>query len=103
MTPNLIVKINTALSNRPYFVKINDAHYTVDQVFTEAIKSLKTSGRPLEGTQLEQLYENHQIFNSGKEVQKGELFHELKFQSTMVNNQEVTIAELDLIASHAGG
>jgi hypothetical protein len=103
MSNNLIVKINTALSNRPYFVKIADPDYSIDQVFSEAIKTLKNSGRPLEGAQLEQLYQNHQIFNGGREVQKGELFHELKLQRSIANQQEITIAELDLIASHAGG
>jgi len=98
-----VVKINTALSNKPFFVKITDPNMTISRIFSEAISTLRNTGRPLESDQLHQLFEHHQIFNSGKTVQKGELFRDLSATSQNINEQNVTMVELDLISSHSGG
>jgi hypothetical protein len=100
---NYVVKINTALSNKPFFVKIMDPEMSIDRIFNEAINTLRNTGRPLESSQLEQLYSNHQIFNSGKLVQKGDLFRGLTQKAQTVGDQTVTVAELDLVTSHSGG
>ena len=97
-----VVKINTALSNKPFFVKIHDPNMSLDSIFKEAIATLKQT-KPLESQQLEQLYQAHQIFNEGKLVQKGDLFTELGKKDQAVGNMVAHIAELDLIASHSGG
>ena len=101
--PNYVVKINTALSNKPFFVKITDPNISISRIFSEAIFTLRNTGRPLESDQLDQLFQHHQIFNSGKTVQKGELFKELSATSQTINNQNVTLVELDLVSSHSGG
>ncbi|MCF2139155.1 MAG: hypothetical protein K9W44_03790 [Candidatus Lokiarchaeota archaeon] len=98
-----IVKINSALSNKPFFIKIDDPSLSVDTIFNEAIIQLKNAGKPLESQQLAQLYERHQIFNSGNIVQKGDLFSDLIKKKQVVGDQEVKIAELDLVTSHSGG
>jgi len=98
-----VVKINTALSNKPFFVKITDSEMTISRIFSEAISTLKNMGRPLESDQLSQLFAHHQIFNSGKTVQKGELFKDLSATSQSINEQNVTMVELDLVSSHSGG
>lgn len=98
-----IVKINTALSNKPLFIKINDPEMSVDRIFNDAINTLRTTGRPLESQQLTQLYERHQIFNAGKTIQKGDQFKDLSRKNQMVGDQEVMVAELDLVTSHSGG
>ncbi len=100
---NFVVKINTALSNKPFFVKIGNPDISIDRIFTEAIDTLKNTGRPLEGQQLEQLYNQHQIFNSGKTIQKGDLFSNLSQSIQNVGEQKVVVAELDLVTSHSGG
>ena len=100
---NFVVKINTALSNKPFFVKIGDSSMTISRIFSEAISTLRNTGRPLESDQLNQLFEHHQIFNSGKIVQKGELFKDLSKTTQKVNEQSVTMVELDLVSSHSGG
>jgi len=100
---NYVVKINTALSNKPFFVKITDPNMSISRIFSEAISTLRNTGRPLESDQLNQLYEHHQIFNSGKTVQKGDLFKDLSKSSQTVNEQNVTMVELDLVSSHSGG
>ncbi len=100
---NYVVKINTALSNKPFFVKIIDPNMTVSRIFSEAISTLRNTGRPLESDQLNQLFEHHQIFNSGKTVQKGELFKDLSATKQNINEQNVTLVELDLVSSHSGG
>lgn len=84
-------------------MKIQDPQISIDHIFTEAIKSLKNEGRALEAKQLNHLYENHQIFNAGKVVKKGDLFEELKSTKKTINDANVVIGELDLVASHAGG
>ncbi|MCD4716797.1 MAG: hypothetical protein K8R45_08655, partial [Desulfobacterales bacterium] len=93
----------TALSNKPFFVKIGDPDMTVSRIFFEAISTLRNTGKPLESDQLSQLFSHHQIFNSGKTVQKGELFRDLSATSQSVNEQDVTMVELDLVSSHSGG
>lgn len=103
MEKNYVVKINTALSNKPFFVKISDPEITIDHIFSEAITSLKNSDRPLEGAQLEQLYEKHQIFNAGKLVEKGDLFKELSLNEQKLGDQDISVVELDLVTSHSGG
>ena len=102
-TNTFVVKINTALSNKPLFIKIEDPDMSVDRIFTEAINTLRNTGRPLESQQLSQLYERHQIFNAGKTIQKGDLFSDLSRKNQVVGEQEVTVAELDLVTSHSGG
>jgi len=100
---NYVVKINTALSNKPFFVKITDPTLSVDRIFNEAISTLRNSGKPLESQQLEQLYKQHQIFNSGKVIEKGNLFSDLEKKAQTVGTQKVVVAELDLVSSHSGG
>ena len=103
MSNKYVVKINTALSNRPFFVKITNPDMSVDRIFSEAISSLQNTGKPLESQQLEELYKEHQIFNKGKLVTKGDLFRGLQRDTQDVGDQIVEIAELDLIISHSGG
>ena len=103
MEKNFVVKINTALSNKPFFVKISDPKISIDRIFSEAINTLKNSGRPLESQQLEQLYENHQIFNAGRSIQKGDLFADLTKTNQKLADQDITLAEIDLVSSHSGG
>ena len=100
---NYVVKINTALSNKPYFVKISDPNMSLDRIFQEAILTLQNAGKPLESQQLEQLYKQHQMFNNGRVVEKGMLFKELNKIEQQVGDQLVEIAEIDLVTSHAGG
>ena len=49
---NYIVKINTALSNKPFFIKITDPTLSVDRIFSEAISTLRNSGKPLKANNL---------------------------------------------------
>ena len=100
---NYVVKINTALSNKPFFVKITDPTMSIDSVFTEAINTLRNNGKPLESQQLDQLYKAHQIFNEGKVIQKGDLFSDLGKKEQLIGTQKVLVAELDLVSSHSGG
>ena len=64
---NYVVKINTALSNKPFFVKITDPNMLISRIFSEAISSLRNTGRPLESDQLHQLFDHHLIFNERSE------------------------------------
>jgi hypothetical protein len=98
-----VLKINTALSNKPFFVKISDPNMSIDRIFTEAINTLANTGRALESQQLEQLYKQHQIFNNGRVIQKGDLFRDLGTKIQQVGEQRVSVAELDLVTSHSGG
>ncbi|SRR6056297_1220537 len=100
---NLVVKINTALSNKPFFVKITDPDMSIDRIFNEAITTLQNTGEPLKSQQLDQLYKQHQIFNNGKLVKKGHLFKELERNEQVVGDQTVEVAEIDLVTSHSGG
>jgi len=100
---NFVVKISTALSNKPLFVRISDTTMSIDRIFVEAIGDLRNSGKPLEAQQLEQLFKQHQIFNNGKVVQKGDLFQDLDKKKQTVGEQVISLAELDLISSHRGG
>ena len=72
-----VLKINTALSNKPFFVRITDPDMSIDRIFGEAISTLNNTGRPLEGQQLDQLYKQHQLFSNGRVIQKGDLFKDL--------------------------
>lgn len=100
---NYVIKINTALSNKPFFVKITDPTMSIDRIFSEAISTLRNTGRPLESQQLEQLYKQHSIFNNGKVIGKGDLFKDLSQKQQSVGEQTVVVAELDLVTSHSGG
>ncbi|QEE16336.1 hypothetical protein DSAG12_02166 [Promethearchaeum syntrophicum] len=100
---NYVVKMNTALSNKPFFVKITDPNISISRNFSEAIFVLRNTGRPLESDQFHQLFEHHQIFYSGKTVQKGEFFRDLSTISQNINEQNMTLVELDLVSSHSGG
>lgn len=100
---NYVVKINTALGNHPFFVKIADPNLTIDRIFSEAIATLRNSGKPLESQQLEQLFTAHQLFNGGKVVQKGSLFSELERTVQNVGTQRVVMSEIDLVSAHSGG
>jgi hypothetical protein len=102
LSESYVVKINTALSNKPFFVKIHDPNMSLDSIFQEAITTLKET-KPLESQQLESLYKSHQIFNEGKLIQKGNLFNELGKHDQAVGNMTAHIAELDLVSSHSGG
>ena len=102
-TQNLVVKISTALSNKPLFVRITDDTMSIDRIFVNAIDTLHKNGKPLEAQQLEQLFKSHQIFNNGKVVQKGDLFKEIEKKSQTIGNQTLLVAELDLVSSHHGG
>ena len=101
--PNYVVKISTALSNKPMFVRIADPTYSLDKIFTEAISTLRNTGKPLESQQLEQLFKQHQIFHNGKVVGKGDLFRDLEAKTQSIGNQAVQMVELDLVSSHHGG
>ncbi|MHA1674714.1 MAG: hypothetical protein ACTSYI_13930 [Promethearchaeota archaeon] len=98
-----IVKINSALSNQPFYIKIDHQAITVDTIISESIKNLVTVGRPLESKQLESLYKSHQLFNDGKNITKGTLYQELSKKSDDVQGNAVKIAEIDMIARHSGG
>ncbi len=97
------MKINTALSSKPFFVSLNNTEMSMDRIITEAVDTLKNTGKPLEGNQLEELYKTHQIFNGGKLVEKGDLFTALKTEEQLVGDYNVNVASIDLITSHAGG
>jgi hypothetical protein len=76
---------------------------SIDGIFSEAISALQNTGKPLESQQLEQLYKEHQIFNDGRVVEKGELFKELNRKEQTIGKQNIEVAELDLVTSHSGG
>ena len=76
---------------------------SIDTIFSAAISSLRASGQALEATQLSELYQAHQIFNSNKPITKGTLFQDLHLKKEQIGEQPVTLAELDLISSHSGG
>jgi len=99
----MVVKISTALSNKPMFVRINDSGMSIDRIMTEAVATLRNGGKPLEAQQLEELMKQHQIFNNGKVIQKGDLFSDLEKKMQTVGDQSIQVAELDLISSHHGG
>ncbi len=98
-----IVKINSALSNQPFYIKIDHQAITVDTIIAEAINQLVTVGRPLESKQLESLYKSHQLFNEGRNISKGTLYQELSKKSEDVQGNIVKVAEIDMIARHSGG
>ena len=98
-----VLKINTALSNKPFFIKITDPSMSMDRIFAEAISTLQANGKPLESQQLDQLYHNHQLFNGGKVIQKGDLLRDLELKTQQVGDQHIQVAEMSLVTSHAGG
>ena len=98
-----IVKINSALSNQPFYIKIDHQSISVDTIISEAIKNLITAGRPLESKQLESLYKSHHLFNEGKNITKGTLYQDLSKKTDKVQGNAIEIAEIDLIARHSGG
>jgi hypothetical protein len=102
--PNKVLKINTALSNKPFFVNVTHLENpSLDTILTEAVSSLKAQGKPLEADQLAQLAEHHQMYNGNKVHTKGTLFNELARVSQNMGDQTVEMAELNLITAHAGG
>lgn len=98
-----VLKISTALSNKPFFVRVTDNNMSVDRIFGEAINTLNNSGRPLEAQQMDQLYKQHQLFQNGRTVQKGDLFKDLTMKVQEIGDQRVNVAEIDLVTSHSGG
>jgi hypothetical protein len=76
---------------------------SVDRIISEAIGSLRSAGKPLESQQLEQLYRQHQIYNNGKVVQKGNVFNELTKNAQVVNEQSIAMVELNFVSSQSGG
>lgn len=98
-----IVKINTALANKPFYIKIDHNQMSVDSIISESIKQLTTVGRPLASKQLEKLYLSHQLFCHGTNISKGTLFEELYRNSQEIEGKNVEIAEIDLVARHSGG
>lgn len=98
-----ILKINTALADKPYYIKIDHQEMSLDSIFSEAITELKNVGKPLESQQLAALYESHQMFNQGKTIEKGSLYSELIRNTQDMDGRSVEIAELDLVSHHSGG
>ena len=101
----IVMKICSALSNKPHYIKIDQETFSIDHVITEAIYTLKNMGRPLESSQLEQQYQSHQMYVNGQVLSKGSIFSELsdKMETKIINNQEIQVLNVDLIASHSGG
>jgi len=104
METTQIVKICTALSNKPTYVKV-DYDMSIDRIFNEAISTLRNSGKLLDADQLENLYKSHQIFANQIIVEKGFLLSDMKdqFKTQIVGDRQVFILELDLLTSHSGG
>lgn len=102
-TQEAVLKINTALSNKPIYVKISDPNMSMDRIIGEAISTLQNSGKPLESEQLSSLYQNHQMFNNGQVIQKGSLFSELSSKTQQIGTQDISVTEIDLVTSHSGG
>jgi len=101
---NKVIQINTALSNKPFFINVSNLdNPSIDTVINEAVSSLEAQGRPLEAQQLTQLYESHQLYNGNQTRAKGDLFTDLATVRKTVGEQDVEIAELTLMTSHAGG
>ena len=100
---NLIVKLASAISDKPWFVQIDSEDMSVDRIVSEAIGTLRNSGRPLECNQLEQLYKTHQLFNNGQVVKKSDIFKNLTKTSQQVQNSEVEIMELSFVSAQSGG
>lgn len=103
MKQSNVVKINTALSNKPFFIKVEDNNMTIDRIISSAIDTMKNQGNPLEAKQLEDLYKKHQMFNGSNTVLKGSILNELQPQSQQIDDQEIQIFEIDMVSAHAGG
>lgn len=99
-----VLKINSALSSRPFYVKLGTLENpSIDTIASLAIQQLNAQGKPLEAQQLEQLFDTHQIFNGNQVQGKGTLFDALAKTRTMVGEQPIELAEINLLTSHAGG
>lgn len=98
-----ICKINIALSDKPLYISITDPQMTLDSIFSEAVTSLRDSGRQLESQQLAQLYQDHQVFSKGKLVSKGASWKELEIETRDVQGETINFAEVELIRHHTGG
>jgi hypothetical protein len=97
----VVVAIKSSIGD-PTFVQIQNQNITVDAAILKAIEALKAKGNAIKGNQLEELYKTHQIFN-GNEIKKGDLLSSLKSEERSVNDQQVKVIELELIAPHSGG
>lgn len=100
---NYVLKINTAMSNKPFFVKITDPKLTIDRIMTEAVSTLRNSGKPLESQQLDTLYKSHQMMGTNGIISKGAIFSELDHIVQKVGTQKVVMSEVNLVAAHSGG
>lgn len=98
-----VLKVTTALSNKPLFIKIPDTATSMDRIMGDAVIAMKNQGQTLEAQSLEQLYKDHQMFNDGKQVAKGDMFKDLTTKLQQVGNQTVQLAEISLVTSHSGG
>ncbi len=102
-----VVKLQSPLSNKPFFVKITSPDMSMDHVLTDAIATLRNSGRPLEAQQLDQLAKQHSLFSQGKLIGKGDMVSDLLKQgmgkTQVVGTQAVNILEVDLVSAHSGG
>lgn len=98
-----ILKINTALSDSPFYIKIDQEHMSIDSIISEAIDELENVGKPLQSKQLATLYESHQLFNQGRQVSKGNLFTDLKRNVEQIEGRSVEVAEIDMVTHHSGG
>jgi hypothetical protein len=98
---SFVVSIKSALGDPIYF-KVPSTDITVDAAICKAIEGLKAEGKHLESTQLESLYKTHVMYN-GNEIRKGDLLSSLKAENKTIQNQDVKIFEIELIASHSGG
>lgn len=104
MEPTKVLQINSALSSKPFFVKLgNLENPSIDTIAHLAIRQLNTQGKPLEAQQLEALFEKHQIFNGNQAQTKGTLFNDLVRTSKTVGVQPIELAEITLLTAHAGG
>ncbi len=98
-----ICKINLALSDQPLYVAVNDENMSLDSIFKEAVSSLQQAGRTHESQQLASLYKDHDIFSAGKLVSKGLPFKDLSKDTRVINEEQVTFAEIELMTQHVGG
>lgn len=100
---NLVLKIKSAISEKPTFARVTDEGMTVDSAIHKAIQSLRNNGETLRSKQLEDLYQSHRVFLDGNEISKGDILGDLPSKDTVIKNNEISLIELDLVASHAGG
>ena len=104
MKTKQVLKINSALSSKPFFVNVSGLENpSLDTIGHLAIQNLTAQGRPLEAQQLEQLWDSHQIFNGNQVQTKGTLFDALAKTNTMIGEQPIEMVEINLLTAHAGG